>query len=172
MAKLPKNPLHKIRKIECYVGDDTVHRLIGKHIDLEDKIFTKEKAELCQQMINEASGSCFEQNAEAPARLTKLCDAMVSGQGDIPVLYKKMASEAFALKSQSDSLSFDLIADVALSLSNYCNHRKVFEDAHENVVRKHIDTLNVAFSQKLEGDGGETGKQLLAALYEMVKRFD
>ncbi|MCI5048999.1 MAG: hypothetical protein MRY32_01515 [Rickettsiales bacterium] len=170
MPELPKNPLHNINDVQSFEADDSVSRTIGKHVSLKEKVFTPEKIAECQQLINDAMSNFFEENASMLTTMVAQCDELKAQKVDAADGLKTITTSAFTLKSQADSLSFKLVSDVSGSLSDYCHRRQEYNENVDLVIRKHIDTLKVAFANQLEGDGGEVGAKLFKALQVLVSK--
>lgn len=171
MPELPKNPLYGKTKVENFEGDDALHSKVGKHLDTKESIFSDDKIDACQGLIDDAVKVFFSDNLSVLAEMRKACDAMESGEGDVGALPSQLAQEAQSLKSQAETLGFVLVSELANSLYNFCSKRFKADESGLTVARKHIDALQVAFQNKLTGDGGDIGKQLMKGLDMLITKL-
>lgn len=86
---------------------------------------------------------------------------------------KEIEKLCFSMKGQSETLGFDLLAHASKSLYNFCIKSFRPDDVEQLiVVRKHIDTLKVIIKEKMQGDGGAIGKDLVKNLHLLTKKYE
>ncbi len=80
----------------------------------------------------------------------------------------EIANLAHNVKGNGSTFGYDLMTAIGGSLSTFCRaiggSRAEVGDARLEVVRVHIDAMKVVIDQRLEGDGGETGADMVAML--------
>lgn len=84
---------------------------------------------------------------------------------------KDVRRVAFSLKAQSGTFGYLLASLVAKSLFDFCE--KYYDStnpSHIMVIRKHVETLETIFKQRIENMGGEAGEALTNALKKLVHK--
>ena len=74
------------------------------------------------------------------------------------------------IRSDGSTYGYPLITKVGTSLYDFCQYAQA-SDAQIEVIGAHIDALQVIISQKIEGDGGEIGTELLNKLQLASDKF-
>jgi chemotaxis protein histidine kinase CheA len=78
----------------------------------------------------------------------------------------------FSLKGQSETLGFDLLAHASKSLYDFCSrHFRAGEPEQLIVVRKHLDTIKLIVKEKMQGDGGQLGQELIKSLHLLTEKY-
>lgn len=171
MSSKPTNPLNGISGVNAYAPDYALKKKIGNDVDLRRDVFTEDRMAMSQQVIDEAAGEFFDDAAEDVEWMHTACGRIEKGgEGDIETM-KEIGQRAHRLKGQAETLGFGLVAKVGSSLSNYCQAQRSADETAVIVVRKHVDTLRVAFHQRLEGTGGEVGGELIQSLEKLIRKF-
>ncbi len=80
----------------------------------------------------------------------------------------EIANVAHNVKGNGSTFGYDLMTAIGGSLSTFCraiggSHAEV-GNARLEVVRVHIDAMKMVIDRRLEGDGGETGADMVAML--------
>jgi hypothetical protein len=89
---------------------------------------------------------------------------------DAPDSVKKMLRICWDMKGLGGTFGYPLVTTITHYLSNYLEHCLNSESAHVSaaVVSPHIDALYVVLSQKISGDGGAIGRELVSGLEKVV----
>ncbi|MDP6350970.1 MAG: hypothetical protein QF926_14635 [Alphaproteobacteria bacterium] len=74
------------------------------------------------------------------------------------------------IRSEGSTFGYPLITKVGTSLYDFCQYAQA-SDAQIEVIGAHIDALRVIIGQKIEGDGGEIGAELLNMLRLASNKF-
>ncbi len=74
------------------------------------------------------------------------------------------------IRSEGSTFGFPLITKVGTSLYDFCQYAQA-SDAQIEVIGAHVDALRVIIGQKIEGDGGEIGAELLNELRLASDKF-
>lgn len=82
-----------------------------------------------------------------------------------------MLSTAYAIKSQAGIFGYDLGTEVAGMLVSFLTQHKVIDDKILLVIRKHIDTINAIFNQKLKDTGQEIAKEFVLSLMQLIDKL-
>jgi hypothetical protein len=75
------------------------------------------------------------------------------------------------MRGQGGTFGYPLVTTVAGSLYTCTGSRSSVRDSHVEIVKSHIDTINVVIKKRGEGDGGILGRELLTALKKAIKKF-
>jgi two-component system chemotaxis response regulator CheY len=84
---------------------------------------------------------------------------------------KNLLAVAYTIKSQAGIFGYDLGTLVADMLITYISEHSSFGEHQLMVVRKHIDTVEVIFTQKVKESGGHVGHALIDSLNKLVTKF-
>lgn len=89
---------------------------------------------------------------------------------DDPDGVKKMLRICWDMKGLGGTFGYPLVTTITHYLSNYLEHCLDNAEAKVSaaVVSPHIDALYVVLSQKVSGDGGAIGRELVAGLEKVV----
>lgn len=89
---------------------------------------------------------------------------------DDPNSVKNMLRICWDMKGLGGTFGYPLVTTITHYLSNYLEHCLNSAEATVSpaVVTPHIDALYVVLSQKISGDGGAIGRELVAGLQKVV----
>lgn len=89
---------------------------------------------------------------------------------DDPDSVKKMLRICWDMKGLGGTFGYPLVTTITHYLSNYLEHCLNADGARVSaaVVSPHIDALYVVLSQKISGDGGAIGRELVSGLEKVV----
>lgn len=104
------------------------------------------------------------------AALEEAYAALAANHDDNKAHYK-MLSTAYAIKSQAGIFGYDLGTQVASMLVSYLTQHSVIDDKNMVVIRKHIDTINAIFSQKLKDAGQDIAKEFVLSLMQLIEKL-
>ena len=88
-----------------------------------------------------------------------------------PLLFKGLNDVAHELKGQGGTFGYPLVTVIADSLDKFTRPRETFEDELVELVRAHLDAIRTIIHQRIKGDGGELGKELVIAMQKAVRKF-
>ncbi len=178
MAKISKpEPKKQVNpqspeEVQILPQDYTLKKKIGPGVDIRD-ILQPEIIEKSQELIGEGRPEFLEEVKIELASLDTAYQAAMENlsASDAGKHISELRRAAFSIKSKAGTFGFDLATAVAKSLYTFCDRHWRPEENHMTVLAKHIETLQVIFSQNIEGDGGEIGRNLLADMQKLVKKF-
>lgn len=150
--------------------ENNLKKLIGEDVDLR-KVFSAENIEKAQEVISAQAENFLEWVKED---LNRLEDCYQSAQQDVAASkpwVSKLAHTAFIIKSQAGTFGYPLATKVAKSLDDFCNKDFTERSEHLLVIRKHIDTLQMIFAKRVQGDGDDIGGELLANLERLITKY-
>jgi hypothetical protein len=79
-----------------------------------------------------------------------------------PAHMAEMSARARALAGSASSFGYPVAEHVAVSLLRFIAHRDARSEGALEELRLHVDALARIFAERLEGDGGEPGRELVA----------
>ena len=85
--------------------------------------------------------------------------------------FKRINEIAHDMRGQGGTFGYPLVTTVAGSLYTFTGSHFSVRDSPVEIVKSHIDTMNVAIKNRDEGDGGILGRELLTALGKAIKKF-
>lgn len=103
-------------------------------------------------------------------RMRAAFDALRQTSLDDPDGVKKMLRICWDMKGLGGSFGFPLVTQITHYLSNYLEYCMNSSEARISaaVLTPHIDALYVVLSQKISGDGGAIGRELVRGLETVV----
>lgn len=148
----------------------TLKDKVGHDISLDD-ILSVSSVRKAQQIISGAQGDFLEwiiQDTRAMEQAFHRIGHTAAGKPqDIRALYQA----ALTIKAQAGTFGFDLASQVAESLMLVLEDLTYADPQCMVVLRKHMDALYVIFQRNIQGMGGAIGKELLASLDKLGKKY-
>ena len=85
--------------------------------------------------------------------------------------FERINSIAHDMKGQGGTFGYQLITDFAEGLYNFTAKGSGLSDNHVEIIKAHIDAMRVVIRERVDGDGGDIGKQLKAGLEQSVEKY-
>ncbi len=85
--------------------------------------------------------------------------------------FKRLNEIAHDMRGQGGTFGYPLVTTVADSLYKLTVTRALTSESHLEIVKSHIDTMNAVIKERVEGDGGLMGRELLTALEKAIEKF-
>ncbi len=129
-----------------------------------DELFSPDIIQVAERVISSASLDLYSECIKESAKLHFLVSEFGIAGNDNPPDLKKIISVAFALKTKAGQLGYDLVAELAKLLHTGCeevSEEKVTAAAHK-IIRWYAQSIAQLLYAKVEGDGGEIGKEILS----------
>lgn len=108
--------------------------------------------------------------AEAVDRLTDLYRRGVDDPARRAALVREMFAVAHDLRGQAGTFDYALISRVGTSLCHFTDGVDSFDDRRYEVIRVHIDAMQVVLANSLRGDGGAMGQEIANGLEKAVQK--
>lgn len=83
----------------------------------------------------------------------------------------KLARIGFEISGQGETFGFELISEVGTSMCRYINELGKPESLKGDVIRAHADAMRAIIKNRVKGDGGVVGTELVASLDNLVDRM-
>ena len=75
------------------------------------------------------------------------------------------------VKGQGSSFGYPLISAIGSQLARFMEDRgDNVSDAQMEVVKVHVEAIRLVMQQKMEGEGGPVGKQIVSGLGLVIKK--
>lgn len=133
-------------------------------VDLE----TLEKAE---NLITGMTGSYLEWVEEDLQKLQALYSKAVASTASRVSVLKEIFELSHDMKGQGGSFGYPLITQIGKQLCNLLERIPGEPDSrHLDIIRVHIEAMRVVITQRITGDGGLIGSNLLGGLTAATKK--
>ena len=83
---------------------------------------------------------------------------------------KSVQKAAYEVKGYGSNIGYNLLTQFADSLSNFLLQTTAEESRRVSVARVHVHAMRLVFYQRMTGDGGAAGKQLMRGLRDAVAK--
>ncbi|WP_430397332.1 hypothetical protein [Ferrovibrio sp.] len=133
--------------------------------------FDKQTIKEAENAIQVLGQKMYQQWADKDlGRLREAFDELRNTNLDDPVGVQSMLRICWDMKGLGGSFGFPLVTEITHFLSNYLEHCANSPETSVSaaVVQPHIDALYVVLSQKIAGDGGAIGRELVRGLETVV----
>ena len=128
--------------------------------------------EEAEQSLERASLDFSTWANEYLANLGKLCDEASAEPAKRGNLFAEINELAHELRGQGGTFGYPLISVFGKMLYDSTREGCPETDNQVEVVKAHVDAMRAVIREKVSGDGGQVGKELLAGLKAAVQRFD
>ena len=124
-----------------------------------------------ESVIDSMSGEFAESVGHEIARLMKLALDLEEDMAQAEKVMKKVRSVGHELRGQGATYDYPLISDVAASLFRYTERLYSHVELSADVLRAHADAMRAVIKNKVKGDGGPVGVELVQSLNKLVARM-
>jgi len=156
-------------QVRIIKADYDLKEKIGYDITL-DQIFTEERIQAAQNVINESAKEFLNWFANDCKSLQSYYAGLRNGENSAQAL-AKMQDAAFSIKARAGTFGYDCASLVANSLYQFARKHPECIPDHLLVYEKHIESLQTILQNNISGLGGEIGKELLHKLNLLTKKF-
>lgn len=105
------------------------------------------------------------------AMLVKLSHDLDNDPSRSDKIGAKVLRIAREVSGQGETFGFNLISKVGESMSRYIESRKTSEPLNGDVLRAHADAMRAVIKNRVKGDGGQVGLELVESLEQLVDRM-
>lgn len=85
--------------------------------------------------------------------------------------FEKINSIAHDMRGQGGTFGYQLISDFADALYFLTHSQAGMSDNHVEIIKAHIDAMRVVIKNRINGDGGDVGKELQKGLEAAIKKY-
>lgn len=104
------------------------------------------------------------------SELSNLCADALMKPGRRAAHFEKIHLLAHELRGQGGTFGYPLITHVAKMLYEITHEFCREDDSAVEIVKAHIDTMRVVIRDRISGDGGAIGKELIAGIQAAIER--
>ena len=136
------------RNAALHAANKQIHDLLGGNIaaaDIISDLVVKE----AQNTLQESEGEFIDWARDDILRLEEAYQDLLGKPGD-PTAHQLLVGAAYAIKSQAGTFGYNLGTKVAGMLVDYMHRHEDLDMRSLVVVRKHIDTINIIFTQHIK----------------------
>ncbi len=105
------------------------------------------------------------------AQLSDLCTETLMQPGRRNTHFEKINLLALELRGQGGTFGFPLVTIIAKGLYNMTQEGCREDDNAVEIVKAHIDAMRAVIREKIRGDGGPLGKELLQELKNSIDKY-
>jgi hypothetical protein len=84
--------------------------------------------------------------------------------------FRHIGALAHELKGQGGTFGYPLISVFGKSLNEFTEREASITDSHIEIVKAHIDVMRAVIKDRIAGDGGDVGRELIAVLDRAIKK--
>lgn len=88
-----------------------------------------------------------------------------------PMAHHLLLTSAYSIKAQAGIFGYGLGTEIGKMLVEYLQQNLTMDGNRLVVVRKHIDAINVIFSQQIKAQGEVVGKELIGSLKALMEKM-
>lgn len=162
-------------EVTSTTADFSLKKKLGPDVNIREA-FTEDVIAAADSVIEESKKDFFtdaEQDVAAMEEAYSAASSMPENTEKAKDAVKIIERISHSLKGQSETLGFDLLAHASKSLYTFCS--QVFragEGEQFIVVRKHLDTIQLIVRERMQGDGGAIGKELVRSLQLLTEKYN
>lgn len=124
-----------------------------------------------QQAVDDL-GVNFKDEAQAVIdRMTRLMEQAGREPDGRAARVHQIYELVFDLKGLGETFDYPLVTEVGNSLCRFAEDLPGVTDIDVEVVKAHVDALATVFKRKIAGDGGATGRAVVAGLDQAVAKY-
>ncbi len=125
-----------------------------------------------EEKITEMAGDYSNWVADEIVNLDRALADLKSPEANLRQTIAKINRGAHEMRGQGGIFGYPLITEFSKSLFLITNrHFPSLSDNEYELLKAHIDAIKVVIHEKVEGDGGETGRALLTGLQEAIRKY-
>lgn len=125
-----------------------------------------------EEKITEMSGDYSHWVADEIKKMGECLLKLKEPGANIRALIARINRSAHEMRGQGGIFGYPLITEFAKSLFLTTNKNiQAISDNEYELIKAHVDAIRVVIAEKVEGDGGETGRALLDGLHAAIKKY-
>ncbi|TAH33115.1 MAG: hypothetical protein EYC62_07345 [Alphaproteobacteria bacterium] len=169
MANIPSDP--KKRKSREVILPNKLREKVGgmpgKLGSIDPDIISR-----AEKKVEEISKSYTESASDELAELQEAFVQCSGAEGDAQAPYiRKINRLVHELRGQGSSFGYPLLTEFATFLFDFTDGLKTASKPQLEIIKAHIDTMQIVVIQKINGDGGTVGQQLKQTLKVAIERY-
>ena len=137
----------------------------------DEPAFDPELLQAAEAKVADMEGDYADWVAESIEQLVQAHHRAVEEMDDASEHLASIHSIALELRGQGGIFGYPLMTQFGKSLYECTDEEAVSSPLLLDLVNSHIDLIKVVMSQKIKGDGGKIGKELMQSLHEAKQKF-
>lgn len=128
--------------------------------------------EKCEEQLERAKVDFTDWAMNYCSELSDLATEALMQPGRRNVYFEKMHTLALELRGQGGTFGYPLISVLGKMLYDTTYEGCREDDNAVEIVKAHVDAIRAVIRERIAGDGGTVGKQLLLSLKQAVKKLE
>ena len=145
----------------AYEGNCSLKMELGEGFKISPYI-TEETISKCDALLQRAFDEFFQKLEPDFRQLEFIANSIADPISEDDI--HSMQILCYNMKNYAKILGFTLITEICIHVVNAVNTNKLPFLIQKMLIQNMIGVLKIAFDQKIQSDGGETGKEILARL--------
>ncbi|MBP5858960.1 response regulator [Marivibrio halodurans] len=137
----------------------------------DEPAFDPAVLEAAEAKIQSMEGDYSDWVAETLEHLTQEQNRAIEDMENASVHVSEIRRIAHELRGQGGIFGYPLMTQFGKSLYEHTGEDMEITPSLLDLIKAHIDLIKVVTKEKIKGDGGETGKELLTSLSEAKSKF-
>lgn len=104
--------------------------------------------------------------------LSALCDDAMKNESKRVLQFAEINGLAHELRGQGGTFGYPLISVFGKSLYDSTQEGCPLTDNQVEIIKSHIDAMRAVIREKIAGDGGEVGKEIVESLQQAIRRYE
>lgn len=104
--------------------------------------------------------------------LSKLCDDAMQNESKRVLQFSEINGLAHELRGQGGTFGYPLISIFGKSLFDSTREGCPLTENQVEIVKAHIDAMRAVIREKISGDGGDVGKEIVESLQQAISRYE
>ncbi len=155
-------------KVEVITPPDTLKHKVKSGVPggVDEKVLEQAEAVVASR------GDDFVQWAEKDLKsLQQTFDALKAGTADQKESLRTIFQISHDIKGQGGSFNYGLLTAIGDSLCRFIEDKDRAGPAEIEAIELHVETWKLVLTERLQGDGGDTGTKLLEGLRQVVDKL-
>ena len=149
----------------AYEGNCSLKMELGEGFKISPYI-TEETISKCDALLQRSFDGFFETLEPDFRQLMFISNSIAEPISEEDI--HSMQILCYNIKNYSKLLGFTLITEICIHVVDAVNTNKLHYRVQKALIENMIGVLKIAFDQKIQSDGGETGKEILARLKTLL----
>lgn len=161
-----------VSDVWCFRLPNTLKEKAGGGTGTEIPQIPADILEQAEQSLERAILDFTEWAEEYLKNLGTLCDDAQKNEVKRVSKFNEINHLAHELRGQGGTFGYPLISVLGKMLYETTREGCPLSDSQVEIVKAHIDAMRAVIRDKVAGDGGEIGKELLASLKQAISRYE
>ena len=139
----------------------------------------KGTGEIPAELLEQAEAALEKMSEDYPDWVSKLIESMgelhrrcVDTPEKRRSYFEDLRGVAHDMRGQGGTFGYPLISEMAESLYQFTGPNSGMSDNHVEIIKAHIDAMRAVIKNRIKGDGGDVGTQLMNGLQAAIKKYE